>query len=101
MTKWPRRRPRDDEDERGGCTANTLQKQAKHPCFCPPNNRCCPLAVSPLTSAIKADESRWCHPTPAHHDGVDYTDKRAGDDNGNGAPSSAATERTLITVIIG
>lgn len=79
--------------------AHPKNKQ-KHPCFCPPNNRCSALAVSPLTSAIKADEPRRCHPTPAHHDGVDYTDKRARDDNGKGARSSAATERTLITVII-
>lgn len=76
------------------------QKQAKHSCLSPADTRCSALAISPLTSAIKADEPRPRHPTPPHHDGVDYTDKRARDDNGNRARSSAATERTLITVII-
>lgn len=75
-------------------------KQAKHSCLSPTDTRCSALAVSPLTSAIKADEPHRRHPTPPHHDGVDYTDKRARDDNGNGARSSAAKERTLITVII-
>lgn len=85
-------------------TANTPltqpQKQAKHSCLSPADTRCSALAVSPLTSAIKADEPHRRHPTLPHLDGVDYTDKRARDDNGNRACSSAATERTLITVII-
>lgn len=85
----------------GGNTPLTqLQTQAKHPCLSPADTRCSALAASPLTSAIKADEPQRRHPTPPHDDGVDYTDKRARDDNGNGARSSAATERTLITVII-
>lgn len=102
------RQPRSDEEERGGgggggisgCTADTPQKPAKQLCFRPPHNRCCPPAVSPPTSAIKAHEPRRCHPTPPHRDGLDYTDKRAGDDNGKGARSSTATQRTVITVVM-
>lgn len=77
-----------------------VQNQLKHPCLSTADTRCSALAVAALTSAIKADEARRRHPTPPHHDGVDYADKRARDDNGIGALPSAADERTLITVII-
>lgn len=84
----------------GNTPLTQLQKQAKRSCLSPADTRCSALAVTPLTSAMEADEPQRRHPTPPRHDGVHYTDRRVRDGNGNGARSSTATERTLITVII-
>lgn len=59
-----------------------------------------PLSLSLLTPVIMADEPYQQQPTSPHHYGVDYTDNRTHDDNGNGKCSSSAMAQTLITVII-